>query len=434
MILLGLGSNQGDRLGHLTRALRELISRQVIRAPIRVSRVYESEALLPTGAPSSWDIDFFNAVIEADSSLKPMELLAAIRQIEADLGRERLERWEPRCIDIDILWVKGESIKTDELQIPHPGLLFRSFWLKPLAELRSEIAMNGGRVSIEQLSREMVQSAARALPITLLPTELMGIVNLTPDSFSDGGLYEEPVAAFRRIRELVEEGASLIDLGAESTRPGARLLEPKQEWLRFEPILNEVKRGLSQEYPWIKWSIDTRHSETARLAREYGIHWFNDVSGGASSQMIELWAESSQQVCFMHSLSLPADPKVHLPEDADPVQSLLIWANEKRSFFESFGIQPDRLIFDPGIGFGKTADQSVMILNRVSEFRKAGWRVLVGHSRKSFLKLVTQSDPQQRDVETEVLSTKLSENSCDYLRLHDVRSSVRAIRSALLVS
>jgi dihydropteroate synthase len=294
--------------------------------------------------------------------------------------------------------------------------------------------MNGGRVSIEQLSREMVQSAARALPITLLPTELMGIVNLTPDSFSDGGLYEEPVAAFRRIRELVEEGASLIDLGAESTRPGARLLEPKQEWLRFEPILNEVKRGLSQEYPWIKWSIDTRHSETARLAREYGIHWFNDVSGGASSQMIELWAESSQQVCFMHSLSLPADPKVHLPEDADPVQSLLIWANEKRSFFESFGIQPDRLIFDPGIGFGKTADQSVMILNRVSEFRKAGWRVLVGHSRKSFLKLVTQSDPQQRDVETEVLSTKLSENSCDYLRLHDVRSSVRAIRSALLVS
>lgn len=433
MILIGVGSNQGDRVGFLRKALKELLQRKIIAGPVRVSRVYASEALLPSGAPPAWNQEFLNAVVLAQTNLTPRKVLEAIQQIEKDIGRVEHERWSPREIDIDILWMENVAVSESDLHIPHPGLLFRSFWLSPLAELKSELPMNGGTINIEQLARDMNSLPARPLPISILPIELMGIVNITPDSFSDGGLYKEPISAFRRIRELIDEGASMIDIGAESTRPGAKSIGPKEEWTRLEPIVREIKKGLAVEYPWVKWSIDTRYPETAEKVPDFGIHWLNDVTGGENSRMVEAWRNLVCDIVFMHQLGVPVDPHRVIPYKDDPVEVLLKWANERLSYFESWKIKRERLIFDPGIGFGKTADQSVEILSRLSEFKSLGIRILVGHSRKSFLKLISKEEPTQRDLETFIISSSLVSRGVDYLRVHDVKGNERAIRARLLI-
>jgi len=433
VILIGVGSNLGDRVGFLRRALKELLQRKIISEPVRVSRLYASDALLPNTAPASWNKEFLNAVISASTDLDPSALLAAVQSIEKDLGRGDHERWSPREIDIDILWMKNVSLSEANLQIPHPGLLFRSFWLSPLAELHSELVMNSGIINIEQLARETTTLPARALPISLLPVELVGIVNVTPDSFSDGGLFQDSISAFRRIRELIDEGASVIDIGAESTRPGAHSIGPKDEWSRLEPILKEVKKGLTAEYPWVKWSVDTRYAETAAKLGEYGVTWLNDVSGGENSQMVETCKSHGGDVVFMHQLGLPADPRQVIPSEEDPVEFLLKWAHERIAYFESWKVDRQRLVFDPGIGFGKTADQSIEILSRLNEFRVLGSRILVGHSRKSFLKLISKQDPKNRDLETQIVSCNLVSRGVDYLRVHDVKGNERAIRARLLI-
>jgi len=433
VILIGLGSNKGDRIGFLRRAVKELIQREIIFGPIRVSRIYASDALLPSEAPDSWNMEFLNGVVSAQTRLAPRKFLEAIKQIEKDLGREDRERWAPREIDIDILWMKNVSISETDLHIPHSGLLFRPFWLAPLAELKTELPMNGGLVNVEQLARDMTSLAARPLPVSLLPVEFMGIVNVTPDSFSDGGLYQDSISAFRRIRELVDEGASLIDIGAESTRPGAKSIGAKEEWSRLESIVKEVRKSLSAEYPWVKWSIDTRYFETAKRASEFGIQWINDVTGGENSHMVELLQSSDCDVVFMHQLGVPVDPDRVIPSDQDPVDFLVRWANERILFFESWKIDRQRLIFDPGIGFGKTADQSIEILSRLHEFKALGLRTLVGHSRKSFLKQISKHEARDRDLETQVVSTSLIGRGVDYLRVHDVKGHDRAIRARLLI-
>lgn len=433
MILIGIGSNKGDRIGFLRRAVKELLQRKVISGPVRVSRIYASDALLPTGAPASWNKEFLNGVIAAKTDLEPRKVLEAVKKIEKDLGRVDCERWAPREVDIDILWMKNIAVSETDLHIPHPGLLFRSFWLAPLAELKSELTMNGGTINIEQLARNMTNLPARPLPVSMLPVEFMGIVNVTPDSFSDGGLYHDSISAFRRIRELVDEGASLIDIGAESTRPGARSVGAKEEWTRLEPILLEVKKSLSSEYPWIKWSIDTRYPETAEKASEFGVHWINDVTGGENSRMIDILCHSQGDIVFMHQLGVPVDPDRVIPFDKDPVEFVLKWANERILFFESWKIERHRLIFDPGIGFGKTADQSIEILSRLQEFQSMGIRVLVGHSRKSFLKQISPRDPSDRDLESQVISSSLISRGVDYLRVHDVKGNERAARARLLI-
>ncbi len=432
-VLIGLGSNLGDRMGYLTRAFKCLIKKKILCAPIRSSRVYTSAALLPDHAESSWSQNFLNAVLEARTNLDPRTLLAELKKIERELGRDDAERWAPRKIDLDILWMEDVHMAEPDLHLPHSALLFRSFWLKPLFELRSRLPMHGGLVEIEPLARELLEPQAHPLPCSLLPAELVGIVNVTPDSFSDGGLYDDSIAAFRRIRELVEEGAHVIDIGAESTRPGAISLTNDVEWLRLEPILSELKRGLRTEYPWVKWSLDTRHPETVEKLADYPVDWINDVTGGDSSRMMDAWVASNHDLVFMHHMGVPVDPAVHLPKEEDAILNILKWAADKRVQFESRGISCDRMILDPGIGFGKLPEQSLEILRRLNELKDLGLRLLIGHSRKSFLTLVTNEPAIRRDLETHVISANLISRGVDYLRIHDVKGCARAIRAQLMI-
>jgi len=248
-------------------------------------------------------------------------------------------------------------------------------------------------------------------------TKFVGIVNLTPDSFSDGGSFTDTGAALAHIEKLIEDGASVIDIGAESTRPGATPLLPSEEWLRLEPVLAELERSSSVS---VQFSVDTRHVATAKKSLDYGVHWINDVSGLENPDMLRLVASSNAGIIVMHSLSVPADKNKTIPHDADVMETLFIWMEDRLKRLLSSGMDASRIIFDPGIGFGKTREQSMQIIRDIRAFHVFGVKLMVGHSRKSFLNLPKDATTEQLDAATIAISKYLVSQDVQYLRVHNV--------------
>ena len=241
-------------------------------------------------------------------------------------------------------------------------------------------------------------------------SKLVGIINVTPDSFSDGGKNLSPQAAIAAAKQLIEDGATVIDIGAESTRPGATPVSPQDEWQRLLPVL-EGLRGSCKAI-----SVDTRHARTAEKALAAGAHWINDVSGFSDDAMIAAVRDADCALVVMHSLSVPADKNIVLPADADVADMLITWAEQRFAALEKAGIVRERIIFDPGLGFGKTAAQSWKIIEDIHHFDVLGVPLLIGHSRKSFL------GEGNRDAKTLDISKQLIAKGVNYLRVHDVRA------------
>lgn len=249
---------------------------------------------------------------------------------------------------------------------------------------------------------------------------IMGIVNVTPDSFSgDGALADE---AIRHAQSLMVDGADILDIGAESTRPNATPLTPDEEWARLEPVLMGIAARDWRDA--VRISVDTRHPQTAARALELGVQFINDVSGLRDTMMLEILEGHECDVMVMHALDVPVNPANTLPPDCDVVAEILAWKAYITSHAEAHGIAKERLIYDPGIGFGKTAEQSLALVISADKLVKSGGRWLFGHSRKSFLKLVTDAPAEARDEATLKFSAQLAEAGVDYLRVHNVARHV----------
>jgi 2-amino-4-hydroxy-6-hydroxymethyldihydropteridine diphosphokinase/dihydropteroate synthase len=416
-IYLGLGSNLSDRRANLTAALAQLPARGVHVA--RVSPVVESPAMLPDGAPADWNRPFLNAVAQCRTDSGPDAVLDALKAIEHELGREDRGRWAPRSIDLDLLLFGRETVSTERLKIPHPGITERAFVLTPLAALEPLLTIpgRGTRTVLEH-----ARAARQHLPIW------MGIVNLTPDSFSDGGDLRDDAAVDARVDALHEAGAELIDLGAESTRPGAKPLTSDEEWARLEPALGRCIDRHRERSLRPRFSVDTYHPETARRALALGADVINDVSGLTSNAMIEIAAASTAEFVAMHNLGVPADKARTLPDGEDPTAAVERWLEQRLDAWQRAGINMNRVVFDPGIGFGKNALQSLRLLRDIERFQRFGLRVLVGHSRKSFMHAIATADRADRDLFTVGASLTLAAAGVDMLRVHDVGAHTAAYR------
>lgn len=262
--------------------------------------------------------------------------------------------------------------------------------------------------------------------INSLSVHLVGIVNVTPDSFSDGGCYNAPEQAIAQGEMLLMQGANMLDIGAESTRPGATPLSQEEEWARLSPVLPKLITLAHAKGKWV--SVDTRHARTAEKALAVGVDCINDVSGLTEEAMIWAVQHSTCQLVMMHHLGIPADKTVTLPEDCDPVAEVLKWANAHIQKLQQHGIAKERLIFDPGIGFGKTAAQSLMIVQQIERFHSLRIPLMAGHSRKSFLTAMTDAQASERDVETLISSLYLINQKTQYLRVHNIDWHKRALQ------
>jgi dihydropteroate synthase len=255
---------------------------------------------------------------------------------------------------------------------------------------------------------------------------LVGIVNVTPDSFSDGGCYLDPSAAVEHALELAEEGAAILDIGGESTRPGAAPVAEAEELRRVVPVIE----ALSDVDVDARIAIDTSKAAVAAAALDAGAVIVNDVTAlRGDPKMVELVAERQVEVCLMHMLGDPRTMQEN-PRYDDVVSEVVRFLQERMEHATTAGVAEERILLDPGIGFGKTVDHNLQLLRRLDELVALGRPVLVGTSRKSFLGRLTGREVNARLPGTIATNVMALERGARLFRVHEVAP----VRDALLVA
>jgi dihydropteroate synthase len=253
---------------------------------------------------------------------------------------------------------------------------------------------------------------------------VMGILNVTPDSFSDGGEWFGLQDAVAHARALAAEGADLVDVGGESTRPGAQGVGEEEELRRVLPVLE----ALAGDLPAIL-SIDTSKAAVARAALAAGAAFVNDVTAlRGDPAMAEVVAEAGCECCLMHMLGEPRTMQRD-PRYGDVVDDVRAFLEERAAFAVAAGVRPARIHVDPGIGFGKTATHNLELLRRLDEIAALGFPVVIGTSRKSFLgRLTGRDDPHERVAATVATSVLAYERGARVFRVHDVAATADALK------
>lgn len=260
----------------------------------------------------------------------------------------------------------------------------------------------------ENLIKELEQSPKK--------TKLVGILNVTPDSFSDGGKYIEPASAIKHACQLIEDGADIIDIGAESTRPFSEGVSADEQIRRLKPVLNELK---NIDFP-LPISIDTRSSEVADFALNNGASIINDVSGlDYDSKMVDIISKYGAKVIIQHSKGNPENMQIN-PKYDNVVEEVYLNLSNKIAYAKSKGIAEENIIADIGIGFGKTKEDNFKLLERIEDFKSLNLPLMVGLSRKSLLG-VPDDDNALKDALSAALSYPLMRKGVDYLRVHNVK-------------
>ena len=288
-----------------------------------------------------------------------------------------------------------------QFQIAIAKLIVQPFGLKELAE---ELAF-----TIKALDRP------RERP------KIIGILNVTPDSFSDGGKYLDSKAAIARAIEMERAGANIIDIGGESTRPGAEPVSPQEQLERVIPVIENLNLK-------IPISIDSRSSEVVEKALKAGASMVNLV-GGLNSEMAKILAQYEVPVILMHMLGEPDnmqdDPQYH-----DVMDEIMDWAREQIETAEKAGIGRGRIIIDPGIGFGKTLEHNLEIIRRLGELRILGVPILLGVSRKAFIGKILDAQVDKRLEGSLAAAVLGATNGADMVRVHDIEETVKALAIA----
>ena len=411
---LSLGSNLGDRRSHLARAIEAVAA--LASCELRLSHVYQTPAYLPSDAEASWNRPFLNMAVYLRAKQNAVEMLSELKAIEKSLARSQAPRWAPREIDIDLILSPGQRVESPTLKLPHPLASERSFVLDPMKDLCPGLRMADGADSVLNLARRHPQHG----PV------LMGILNITPDSFSDGGQHYQMEDIDKYLQEH-EEHLAILDIGAESTRPGATPLTAQQEWHRLEPVLKHLRERYRGHRLAPRLSVDTYHGLTASRALEFGVAIINDVSGGSDPEMQAVLAQSDCQYVLTHSLSVPAARNQHLPATCDATAEVKAWFQTKVAWLEELGVRRERLILDPGLGFGKTTLQNLALMQGLEELQDLGAPILIGHSRKSFMQDLTAVPSAARDPETLGFSLALARKGVDLLRVHNPALHARSL-------
>jgi dihydropteroate synthase len=287
----------------------------------------------------------------------------------------------------------------------------------------AEEALSGQAGGLAELLENLRRPRADIAGLALGRTRIMGIVNVTPDSFADGGRYLARDAAIAHALQLESEGADILDIGGESTRPGAEPVDVKEEWQRVGPVIEALAPQTRA-----RLSIDTRNAEVMRRAARAGVHLINDVSALAHDPTsLEAAAQSGLPAVLMHSLGDPRTMQ-QKPTYADVVLDVCDALKARIQACEGAGIPRARLIVDPGIGFGKTLAHNLALLSSLSLFHGLGCALLLGASRKSFIgRLTGTADPDDRLPGSLAAALIGAAQGVHILRVHDVAATRQAL-------
>lgn len=258
--------------------------------------------------------------------------------------------------------------------------------------------------------------------LSLDKTIIMGILNVTPDSFSDGGLFYNTDKAVEYAKQMVKDGAQIIDVGGESTRPGSAPISLKEELRRVKPVIKRLLREVD-----VPLSIDTYKPEIAGECLKLGVHMVNDITGLANKDMLRIVKQYGVPVIVMHMKGKPKTMQKN-PNYKDVVDDIKQFLKNRIAKARKAGIKD--VIIDPGIGFGKTTEHNLQILKRLSEFKELKCPILVGPSRKSFIGNITGMPPNERLEGTLAAVAIAIMNGANIVRVHDVKECKRAVQIA----
>ncbi|KAJ1451728.1 Dihydropteroate synthase-like protein [Pelagophyceae sp. CCMP2097] len=429
---VALGSNVGDRLGLVSRAWAALGGVGDVTA---TSALYDSTPALVLDQPR-----FLNAVVALETTLEPLQALKALKDIEQRLGRQDRGRWGPREIDLDLLFLDDVRFHDDVLTLPHERAAEREFVLRPLADVRRALALRAPEAPAARFA--LVDDALRGLRgvessdldrvWASLPlgkeTHVMGVINVTPDSFSDGGRHGSVDRAVREAEAMARGGAVIVDVGGESTRPGAVPPTEDEELRRVVPAISAIRDKLG-----IAVSVDTRRAAVARAALEAGARIVNDVSGGAhDAAMLPMLADhGSASVVLMHSRGTPQtmQSKAHLDYGGDVVGGVERELQSRLDAATDARIAPWRVMGDPGIGFAKSQSDNLELLRNLGRFSGMA-PLLVGPSRKGFIgALLDEPQADLRDWGTAGACCACVPFA-DVVRVHHVQGVKQALKVA----
>ncbi|KAL3930818.1 MAG: hypothetical protein SGARI_004373 [Bacillariaceae sp.] len=429
-----------------------------------------------TDQPSFW-----NGADQLTTDLEPHALLERLKWIEQDMGRnvtaatESDNRNGPRPLDLDILlcYKAGDNshasqsaviLNTDNLTVPHPRIHEREFVLRPLVDMvggslvLDSINSTNKSATIGELLNDVVAAytsqdaaAERIIPLPCgrhlvfgSSTLIRGILNVTPDSFSDGGQWTSAVSdAVDRAMEMIAEGASIVDIGGESTRPGAREISVEEQIQRTVPVIEGIRSRIKGAHEDVAISIDTRHAAVARAAVKAGADIVNDVSGGTFDD--EMLATVPMVLMHMRGTPETMQGLTNYSDDGGVVDSVANALLQRSRAAEEAGIPRWMQILDPGIGFAKGLDSNLSLLRHYSDIRTrlGDIPLLLGTSRKGFIgKINGETVATNRDFGTvgscvaalclgskQHSSTSSGRPSlgCNILRVHNVKGTKQAI-------
>ena len=263
---------------------------------------------------------------------------------------------------------------------------------------------------------------ARGQTLSLATPQVMGILNVTPDSFSDGGTHNTPAKALEHARKMIAEGATIIDIGGESTRPGAAEVSPEQEAERVIPVVAAIAR---ESDVWI--SVDTSKALVIREAANAGAHILNDIRSFSEPGALQAAAQSGLPVCVMHMQGEPRTMQ-QAPHYQNVVREVYAYLEEQMARCTAAGIEKNHIILDPGFGFGKTLAHNYQLLDKLDVFHNLGLPVLAGMSRKSMIGQLMDIPPDERVAGSVACAVIAAMKGAQIIRVHDVKETVQAMK------
>ncbi|RSH87120.1 trifunctional dihydropteroate synthetase [Saitozyma podzolica] len=454
---IALGSNIGDRISHIRRAVAAL--QEGGCELVGCSRLYESEPMYVEDQER-----FINGAIEIRSSLKPLDLLRLLKRTERLIGRTKTFRNGPRVLDLDLVLYGDQVVRhgspgdaEDEdgvgwLECPHPRVGEREFVLRPLVDIAPDYIHPILRVPLLTLLRRLPQTQPPALaPIIPFPSpssplrlsvpsvpRIMAIFNATPDSFSDGSVSRtETDSALSLIRDLWASCGpfppDILDIGGMSTRPNSQPCSVEEEVSRVVPLIRAI-RASGEVFADIPISVDTYRAEVARAAVEAGGSMINDVRGGTEEGMLQVMAEMDVPVVLMHSRGDSGTMGNETNTDYTALGGVVKGVKSELGRIvanaEKAGVKRWNIMVDPGLGFAKTHEGNLELLQNLPELEIKGYAMLVGASRKGFVgRVLEQSEARKRGFgDAAINAVCVASGKVDVLRVHEPREAGEVVR------